>query len=182
MSELEDQPRGPGCPRIERAQKRDSAGRASVKLSCTAKRKPRPWAGIPIAAAGRSAQVPGRDGPGHAADSGTIPAALRCAANGATVDNPGDNSYITAVDYPPAGMVASVQAMYARSRSERDIGRSAPWPGGHRTASAPHGTPASSPRSKVMSTRTAGVPHPDTRSSMVPRPPAVALETRVILI
>jgi hypothetical protein len=48
MSELEDQPRGPECPRIERAQERDTAGRASFKLSCTAKRKPRPGAGIPL--------------------------------------------------------------------------------------------------------------------------------------
>lgn len=151
-------------PRRRRAASRVRT--ASVKLSCTAKRKPRPWPGIPMR------PPPGglpRSRAGTAQVVPLIPAALRRAANGATVDNPGDNSYITAVDYPSAGMVASVQAMYGRSRSERDIGRSAPWPGGLRTASAPHGAPGSSPRSKVMSTRTAGVPHPDTRSRMVPR-------------
>lgn len=144
MSELEDS-LAETVPRHVHADRAGAGTRyrgprfSQAKLYSEAKTAPGGWNSP--AAAGRSAQVPGRDGPGHAANSGTIPAALRCAASGATVDNPGDNSYITAVDYPPAGMVPSVQVMYARSRSERDIGRSAPWPGGHRTASAPHGTP-----------------------------------------
>lgn len=151
-----------------------------AKLYSEAKTAPGGWSSP--AAAGRSAQVPGRDGPGHAADSGTNPAALRCAASGATVDNPGDNSYITAVDYPPAGMVASVQVMYARSRSERDIGRSAPVAG-----RSPYGK-CSARHPRQQSTKQSNE-HPHSRRSAPryaqphgPTLPAVALETRVILI
>jgi hypothetical protein len=74
----------------------------------------------------------------------------------------GDNSCITAVDYPRTGMVACCSVLHDRSHSERDTRPSAPLPDGLRTAAlrkACFTKRAAVHQAKATRARTPGVPH-----------------------